>query len=47
MTASSITATVTSCRMRGLLDIFYIGVKAGLYPSLIFMGVGAMTDFGP
>ena len=31
----------------GLLDILYIGVKAGLYPSLIFMGVGAMTDFGP
>ena len=31
----------------GLLDVFYIGVKAGLYPSLIFMGVGAMTDFGP
>ena len=31
----------------GLLDIFYIGVKAGIYPSLIFMGVGAMTDFGP
>ena len=31
----------------GLLDIFYIGVKAGLYRSLIFMGVGAMTDFGP
>ena len=31
----------------GLLDIFYVGVKAGLYPSLIFMGVGAMTDFGP
>ena len=31
----------------GLLDIFHIGVKAGLYPSLIFMGVGAMTDFGP
>ena len=31
----------------GLLDIFYIGVKAGLYPCLIFMGVGAMTDFGP
>ena len=31
----------------GLLDIFYIGVKAGLYPSLIFMGVGALTDFGP
>ncbi len=31
----------------GLLDFFYIGVKAGLYPSLIFLGVGAMTDFGP
>lgn len=31
----------------GLLDIFYIGVKSGLYPSLIFLGVGAMTDFGP
>ena len=31
----------------GLLDIFYIGVKASLYPCLIFMGVGAMTDFGP
>ena len=31
----------------GLLDILYIGVKAGIYPCLIFMGVGAMTDFGP
>lgn len=31
----------------GLLDFFYIGVKAGIYPSLIFLGVGAMTDFGP
>ena len=31
----------------GFLDILYIGVKAGIYPSLIFMGVGAMTDFGP
>ena len=30
-----------------LLDIFYIGVKTSLYPCLIFMGVGAMTDFGP
>ncbi len=27
--------------------MFYIGVKAGIYPSIIFMGVGAMTDFGP
>ena len=31
----------------GFLDILYIGVKAGIYPSMIFMGVGAMTDFGP
>lgn len=31
----------------GLLDILYIGVKAGIYPCLIFIGVGAMTDFGP
>ena len=31
----------------GLLDVLYIGVKAGIYPSIIFMGVGAMTDFGP
>jgi oxaloacetate decarboxylase beta subunit len=31
----------------GLLDVFYIGVKTSLYPCLIFMGVGAMTDFGP
>ena len=31
----------------GLLDIFYIGVKTSLYPCIIFMGVGAMTDFGP
>ena len=30
-----------------LLDFFYIGVKTSLYPCLIFMGVGAMTDFGP
>ena len=31
----------------GLIDILYIGVKAGIYPCLIFMGIGAMTDFGP
>ena len=31
----------------GLLDIFYIGVKTSLSPCLIFLGVGAMTDFGP
>lgn len=31
----------------GLLDYLYLGVKLGIYPSLIFLGVGAMTDFGP
>ena len=31
----------------GLIDILYLGVKLGIYPSLIFMGVGAMTDFTP
>ena len=31
----------------GLIDFFYIGVKTSIYPCLIFMGVGAMTDFGP
>ena len=34
-------------RHGGLLDFFYIGVKTSIYPCLIFMGVGAMTDFGP
>ncbi|MCD7831937.1 MAG: sodium ion-translocating decarboxylase subunit beta [Firmicutes bacterium] len=31
----------------GLVDILYLGVKLGIYPSLIFIGVGAMTDFSP
>ena len=31
----------------GLVDILYLGIKLGIYPCLIFMGVGAMTDFGP
>lgn len=31
----------------GLLDVLYLGVKLGIYPCLIFVGVGAMTDFGP
>lgn len=31
----------------GLIDILYFGVKAGIYPPLIFMGIGAMTDFSP
>ncbi len=31
----------------GLLDMLYLGVKFGIYPSLIFLGIGAMTDFSP
>ena len=31
----------------GLLDYLYLGVKLGIYPCLIFIGIGAMTDFGP
>ncbi len=31
----------------GLIDLIYLGVKLGIYPSLIFLGIGAMTDFSP
>lgn len=31
----------------GLFDMLYLGVKLGIYPPLIFLGIGAMTDFGP
>ena len=31
----------------GLIDFLYLGVKLGIYPPLIFLGVGAMTDFKP
>ena len=31
----------------GMVDYIYLGVKLGIYPSLIFLGVGAMTDFSP
>ena len=31
----------------GLLDLLYLGVKLGIFPPLIFLGIGAMTDFGP
>ncbi len=31
----------------GLIDMLYMGVKLGIYPSLIFLGIGAMTDFSP
>ena len=34
-------------RIAGLIDFLYLGVKLGIYPCLIFVGVGAMTDFGP
>jgi len=33
--------------VHGLVDVLYLGVKLGIYPCLIFIGVGAMTDFGP
>ena len=41
VTLSNITVSV------GLIDVLYLGIKLGIYPCLIFMGVGAMTDFGP
>ncbi len=41
------TVTVGQSVSTGLIDILYLGVKLGVYPCLIFMGVGAMTDFGP
>ena len=41
------TAPVGETITSGLVDILYLGIKLGIYPCLIFMGVGAMTDFGP
>ncbi len=41
------TVTVGQSISVGLLDVLYLGVKLGIYPCLIFMGVGASTDFGP
>ena len=41
------TVTVGQSISTGLIDVLYLGVKLGIYPCLIFMGVGAMTDFGP
>ncbi len=38
---------ITSSDSGGLLYYLYLGVKKGIYPSLIFLGIGAMTDFGP
>lgn len=37
----------TPSQVGGLLHYLYLGVKKGIYPSLIFLGIGAMTDFGP
>ena len=42
---SMFTMIETVINKGGLIDILYLGVKLGIYPSLIFMGVGAMTDF--
>ncbi len=39
--------TATNSITPGLIDYLYLGVKLGIYPCLIFLGVGAMTDFGP
>jgi oxaloacetate decarboxylase beta subunit len=38
---------VNETEVGGLLYYLYLGVKKGIYPSLIFLGIGAMTDFGP
>jgi sodium ion-translocating decarboxylase beta subunit len=40
-------APASSTEAGGLLYYLYLGVKKGVYPSLIFLGIGAMTDFGP
>jgi sodium ion-translocating decarboxylase beta subunit len=40
-------ANFTNSNNVGLLDYLYLGVKLGIYPCIIFIGVGAMTDFGP
>ena len=37
----------TICREGAMLDLLYLGVKLGIYPPLIFVGIGCMTDFGP
>lgn len=48
VTVNGVTQNVVEREVTGgLLYYFYQGIKLGLYPSLIFMGIGAMTDFGP
>ena len=43
LSSVAVGSTVSVC----LIDVLYLGIKLGIYPCLIFMGVGAMTDFGP
>ena len=45
--AGQLLATSGQVITPGLLDYLYLGVKLGIYPCLIFLGVGCMTDFGP
>ncbi len=45
--AGTLLATAGQTITPGLLDYLYLGVKLGIYPCLIFLGVGCMTDFGP
>ncbi|MBP3412161.1 MAG: sodium ion-translocating decarboxylase subunit beta [Oscillospiraceae bacterium] len=47
MIKDGVTLADGSTESAGLIDILYLGVKLGVYPCLIFVGVGAMTDFGP
>ena len=47
MLAEGIPLANGSTEAAGLLDVLYLGVKLGVYPCLIFIGVGCMTDFGP
>ena len=44
---AQLTASLGKSITPGLIDYLYLGVKLGIYPCLIFLGVGAMTDFGP
>ncbi len=47
MFGSGFTNIMGDATTPGLVDYLYLGVKLGIYPCLIFIGVGAMTDFGP
>ena len=47
MFANGVTLANGATEAVGLIDILYLGVKLGVYPCLIFMGVGCMTDFAP